>query len=146
MPVAEDQSTANTAFVLESVRVTRGRLRLVLRWDPGSNMNVTPEFACEVLRTYPTITAHSCINRHGPTFGHALPHTNIPHVIEHMIIEEQLAMSSVEVPSFQAFVGTTDIDRDSGRAVIEVSFFDDIVALHSALTALNMANRLLDNN
>ncbi len=37
---------------------------------------------------HPGILEHTCVNSQGPTFGHCLDSTSLPHILEHMIIEK----------------------------------------------------------
>lgn len=151
---------------LDKVVMSPGRMRLEVSlafWAPRTTDAAT---AKEAVAKYPTILAHSCINSEGPSFGDVIANTSVPHLLEHMIIEEQLAQA--EQPSTAqalpvasaaqgatpaavggaaaqsgTLVGTTRMAKDGKRAVIEVSFFDDIVAARAAARALDELNAML---
>ena len=137
--------TASPKLDLASIRIMPARARLVLSWEPGDSIMVTDALAKAAIERYPTIVAHSCINPHGPSFGHAIRKTSIPHLIEHIIIEEQvgamLARGGGDAKSLErTLVGTTTLDESKGEAVVEVSFADDLVCARAAVAAVEFAN------
>lgn len=116
--------------------------------------------ACEA---YPTLLLHSCINSKGPTFGDVAVGTSIPHLLEHLVIAEQVrlageseqgdlppseagaaaASGTVAAPHDVTFVGTTEWcsgGPQAGEAVVEVSFVDDLQALQALANALAFLN------
>lgn len=139
---------------IERITVSHGRMQISLLLEAWVPRESTAVFAREIAAMYPTICSHSCINDSGPTFGAVIEQTSIPHVLEHMIIEEQLALMP-EVKKARGgqqnnprlndcpIVGTTRIGENGKRALIEVSFFDDIIAMRAINKALEVLNETL---
>ena len=140
-----------TFLKLDRMVVGHGRMRLCLSWHPETPVETTPSLIDAVLHRYPAIVAHSCINSYGPTFGDAIYGTNIAHLLEHLVIEmqhEELLRAHPELDSDPMrlnrssdqtrlmFVGTTEIRHDLCKAVVEVSFVDDLVCARCAMSAL----------
>ncbi|WP_124060418.1 hypothetical protein [Gordonibacter sp. Marseille-P4307] len=121
-------------------RITVRRDRIVCEVsvpDPGMRCT-TPILSRRALDFYPTLPHHACINEKGRTFGAVIEDTSVPHLLEHMIIDEQVRRSSCDAASF---TGTTRwIDEDAGAARIEVSFADDLCALACAKEAQRRLN------
>ncbi len=78
------------------------------------------------------------MNEEGDTFAAVMDHTSLPHLLEHLVIDMQAqAVSDANA----VFVGTTEwIDEFAGRARIEVSFTDDLVALRAFRDAIAFLN------
>lgn len=115
---------------------------------------------------------HTCVhgddpaaNPDNPTFGAVIENTSLPHVLEHLIIDEQVrnaetprpnsapvtpsdpaALAPSPAPFTDAtFVGTTEwLDEAAGLARVEVNFTDDLVALRALRSALAFLNGILD--
>lgn len=141
-------TTNDDALHLDRVVVRPGRLRLEVSLVGQATRGTTDTIAQQAIARYPTIQAHSCINEQGPVFGDVIFHTSIPHLLEHMIIEEQLAETATTSASLQTreertLVGTTHITRSHAHAVIEVSFFDDLIAVRATRRALDALNEML---
>ncbi len=143
------------------IAFTRDRMKLDVQMEEGEPLFTNDALAALALKRYPTLGAHSCINNAGPTFGHVIAQTSVPHLLEHMIIAEQVERAhQSEFP----YVGTTewvgnvptaskrgidalfpdmhegqqDADAQPALAHVEVSYTDDvaaITALHHALEA-----------
>ena len=78
------------------------------------------------------------MNEEGDTFAAVMDHTSLPHLLEHLVIDMQAQAVSDENA---VFVGTTEwIDEFAGRARIEVSFTDDLVALRAFRDAIAFLN------
>lgn len=179
---AKAKANASDGIRLDRLTVMLGRMRLEVSLAHWVSPTTNEAIAEQVIARYPTICAHSCINSSGPTFGDVIGETSVAHLLEHMIIEEQLAdaLRAVDerVGSFEAsvasepsapddgvdvvdgidcrsaraeaaivgglsLVGTTRV-RDGGRkAIVEVSFFDDLVAAKAIGLALAELNSML---
>lgn len=97
--------------------------------------------AKKVLDKKPTLAAHSCKNERGPFFGDVIADTSIPHLFEHLIIDEQVCDDATD-DDF-VFVGnTTWLDRKAGTARIAVNFANDKVALSALNRALDFIAEL----
>lgn len=114
---------------------------------PGVPRMTTPEIITQVGKTVPSLSRHTCVNDEGDTFAAVMDHTSLPHLLEHLVIHEQAraaahATSASGLSHESVFVGTTEwTDEFSGKARIEVSFTDDLVALR----AFRDATRFLNN-
>lgn len=124
---------------VERVTVKRARLSLLVRVCPHAPRYTTPQIAEWLRGVRPTLVHHACVNDRGPTFGAVISHTSVPHVLEHLIIDNQVrdARSLTDA----TFVGTTEwLDEAAGLARVEVNFADDLVALQAMHDALSLLN------
>lgn len=113
---------------IESLTVRPGRIVSEVLVDPARRYT-TPQLADTLLEEYPTLASHACVNDEGDTFGCVIARTPVPHLLEHLVIDLQVRSSE---RTDGAFVGTTEwIDEAAGRATVQVSFTDDLVALRA---------------
>ena len=144
---------------IERLTVRDGCIACEVTVLPGSPRDSTPEIAARLTRRFPTLARHACVNEHGDTFGACMDATPLPHVLEHLVIDLQVradeerarrmrpeaanSAAAVDGVSASAYVGTSEwTDESAGRARVEVSFTDDLVALRAfrdAAAALNDA-------
>ena len=121
---------------------------------------------CQLLcKKYPKIVNHACRNSKGPTFGDCVETTSIPHILEHIILEE-LSHDSTrkgaavslrntfdkpegQPPSLysldkgmKTFVAKTS-NLGGGVAKIELKYYDDISTLQAIKRATSSLNELL---
>lgn len=102
--------------------------------------------AAAAYEDYPTLPLHSCINSKGPTFGDVAVGTSVPHLLEHLVIAEQVRLveqGTGRVLHDATFVGTTEWCKggpQAGEAIVEVSFVDDLQALEALSNALEFLN------
>ena len=126
---------------VSDIAVRTDRLVLTVCLRDGTPRETTPELAAALVRAVPSLPAHACVNDIGPTFAEVIAHTSIPHVLEHLIIDAQVRASA---PASPTIVGTTVwLSRGGGRARVEVSYRDDLVALAAVKDALALLNGLL---
>ena len=138
MPIEGGECNAVSA---SSVVVKRGRIVCEVMVSNGLLRYSNPEVARRLLERYPSLSHHACVNAEGRTFGCVMDHTSIAHLLEHLVIELQTQASSN--PS-AVFVGTSEwVDESAGIARVEVSFFDDLQALHALKEALDIINSLV---
>lgn len=98
----------------------------------------SPRLSAFVSGQYPDLPQHACVNDEGMTFGYVMEKTSVAHLLEHLIISEQVRSQTL---GNVTFIGTTEwIDEQAGLARIEVGFKDDLVALR----AFNEATRFLN--
>ncbi len=143
------------------LEVKRGHLTCIIELAAGAPRTTSNTLVERVLRDFPNLPRHACVNEHGRTFGDVMARTPTPHLLEHMIIDLQVremasaapAKSAPAVPLLAApapaapadvpLVGTSEwIDEAAGLARIDTSFADDQVALRAlrdAVAALNDA-------
>lgn len=113
---------------IESLTVQPGRIVSEVIVD-SSRRYTTPQLADTLLEEYPTLASHACVNDAGDTFGCVIEHTSVPHLLEHLVIDLQARSGGRQNDTF---VGTTEwIDEAAGRATVQVSFTDDLVALRA---------------
>lgn len=109
-----------------------------------------------LLQKYPFIKEHACKNSHGPTFGDCIQTTSVPHILEHVILEEckKSKVSDIDydvknkVSDFSGknklFVGkTTNLSEDLAK--IELKYYDDIFMLNAINRATTELNNMLNN-
>lgn len=124
---------------VERVHIFRGRMRLTVRVSDQAPLRTSDEVAARVLAKRPELAVHSCVNATGPTFGDVIADTTLPHLLEHLIIAEQARLLGDGLRN-EVLVGTTELVADR-RAVVEISFVDDLVAV----AALRRGLAILDD-
>lgn len=123
---------------IERLTVRADRLVCEVVVAPGAQRFTTPELVARVCAQHPNLPRHACVNEEGDTFGAVIKHTSLPHLLEHLVIDVQTQASSGEDA---VFVGTTEwTDEFAGRARVEVSFTDDLVALRAFRDATAFLN------
>ena len=128
------------AVRVEEVRVLPGRIVAEVLVDARAR-TATPELAAALLERFPTLAEHSCVNDEGGTLAAVLDHTSVPHLLEHLVIDLQTRAAGA---ADDVFVGTTEWVRErEGRARVQVSFTDDLVALRALTQATRLLNELL---
>lgn len=128
------------ALSIDRLTVRADRLVCEVSVAPGARRFTTPELLARVCAQHPNLPRHACVNDEGDTFGAVMERTSLPHLLEHLVIDLQAQEASDEDA---VFVGTTEwLDEFAGRARVEVSFIDDLVALRAfrdATAFLNLA-------
>lgn len=123
---------------IESLRVKRDRIVAMVRVADASRAHTTPRMAQVAVAMFPDLPIHTCVNGVGPTLGAVLADTPIPHLLEHVVVELQVA--ACPDPD-RIFTGATRwVDRRAGLAQVEVSYADDIVALRAFRDAVELVN------
>ena len=129
-------------LAVEAVTVQADRLVLEVALAPSPPRSMGPQLAARLDAMRPSLKGHACVNGVGLSFGHVMDSTSIPHVLEHLILDEQVRASTA--PATAPFSGITLwLDEEAGRAHIEVSYFDDLTALEAVQTAAACLNDLL---
>ena len=132
---------AEPRIAIESLRVKADRVVAMVRVGDARHANTTPQIARAAVDVMPNLPIHTCANGVGPTFGAVLRDTPLPHLLEHIVVELQVA----ECPDpDRVFTGATRwVDRRAGLAQVEVSYADDLVALRAFRDAVAMVNGFL---
>lgn len=100
-----------------------------------------PVLAARVCASFPNLPRHACVNGAGDTFGAVMEATSLPHLLEHLVIDLQTQAAPPDASLDTAYVGITRwTDENAGRAHIEVSFTDDLVALRAFRDAARFLN------
>ncbi len=134
---------AAPALVIERLTVRSGRIACDLVVLPGVSPYTTPRLIRRVLPACPSIARHACVNDEGDTFAAVMNSTSLPHLFEHVVIDLQARAASASglSSSDAVFVGTTEwTDEAAGKAHVEVSFTDDLVALRAFRDAARILN------
>ena len=123
------------ALLIERFVVRSGRVVCEARVASGAPRFTTPALAARVLVDFPDLPRHACVNDEGDTFAAVIDATPLPHLLEHLVVDLQTrhAAASDDPRVREAvYVGTTEwTDEAAGRARIQVSFTDDLVALRA---------------
>lgn len=131
-------------IAVESIAVQADRIVLRVAMAPGTPRFMTPSMAARLDAVRPSLKMHACVNDTGPTFGHVMATTSIPHVLEHLILDEQVRDEAA--PDAFPFSGITLwLDEAAGLAHIEVSYFDDLTALAAVRSAAALLNECLND-
>lgn len=126
---------------IERVHVAHGALTLQVHVAEGAR-RTDAHIATRAAEDFPNLPSHSCVNSKGPAFGSVMADTSVPHLLEHLIIDLQVAAEPAE--SRATFAGhTTWLDEEAGRANITVKFRSDAIALQAANDACAYLNSLL---
>lgn len=133
------------ALSIERLTVRSDRVVCDVVVTPGAPRATSPAFIARVLKEFPTLPHHACVNDQGDTFAAVMERTSLPHLLEHLVIDLQVRAQpptlAIADPA-PVFVGTTEwTDEFAGRARIEVSFTDDLVALRAFRDATSFLNR-----
>lgn len=162
-----------TPLTLDSATVYPDRIELVVDIAHSRFAFSSKPLIAALLHTHPYLLEHACKNERGKTFAAVAETTSTPHVLEHLIIDNQIR-ACAQVPSpqnnegilvgttqwdkgFDPFVGSyanshTDKSDVSGalqgeqmtlKAIVRVSFFDDVAAFAAINAALAELNELL---
>lgn len=126
---------------IDSIRVRKDRMVIEVVLDGDSPLRTTPDLVRLLLPSYPYLLQHACVNEKGETFGAVAFDTSIPHLLEHMVIEEQVRLEGDAQGSPRTYVGKTRwISGREPRARIEVSYANDLIALHALRIASERLN------
>lgn len=127
-------------LAVESLQVKPDRVLARVRMRDAVRVLTTPKLAQRVQTDFPDLPRHACVNGEGPVFGAVMDHTPLPHLLEHLVID--LQTRACADPDF-VFTGATRwVDRAAGLAEVQVSYTDDLVALHSFRKAADYLNSL----
>lgn len=139
-----------SALVIERLTVRADRIVCDVALAPGSARFTSPALAACIRAAFPDIVHHACVNDFGDTFAAVMDRTSLPHVLEHLVISLQARAVAEEgarsdtARNGTVFVGTTEwTDEFAGRARVEVSFADDLVALRAFRDATCFLNNAL---
>ena len=128
-------------LVIERLTVRADRVVCDVVLAPGVPRRTTPELAARVRAAHPHVPRHACVNGAGDTFGAVMEATSLPHLLEHLVIDLQTQAAPPDASPDTAYVGITRwTDENAGRAHIEVSFTDDLVALRAFRDATRFLN------
>lgn len=105
-----------TPLTLDSATVYPDRIELVVDIAHSRFAFSSKPLIAALLHTHPYLLEHTCKNERGKTFAAVAETTSTPHVLEHLIIDNQIR-ACAQVPSPQnnegILVGTTQWDEGS---------------------------------
>ncbi len=121
--------------------VGAGRIGCDVTLTAHAPRTTDPVLAARVRASFPNLPRHACVNGAGDTFGAVMEATSLPHLLEHLVIDLQTQAAPPDASPDTAYVGITRwTDENAGRAHIEVSFTDDLVALRAFRDATRFLN------
>lgn len=121
--------------------VGAGRIGCDVTLTAHAPRTTDPVLAARVRASFPDLPRHACVNGAGDTFGVVMEATSLPHLLEHLVIDLQTQAAPPDASPDTAYVGITRwTDENAGRAHIEVSFTDDLVALRAFRDATRFLN------
>ncbi|WP_080800710.1 cyanophycin synthetase family protein [Arabiibacter massiliensis] len=139
-------SDAAPALSVERLVVRSGRVACDVLVAPGAPRMTTPALAARVRADFPDLPRHACVNEVGDTFAAVMDRTSLPHLLEHLVIDLQTrsAASCGQRARDAVYVGTTEwTDEQAGRACVQVSFTDDLIALRAFRDAVDYLNAVV---
>lgn len=127
-------------IVVEKLQVRADRVVATVRMPDPLRVLTTPKLAARVCEDFPNLPHHACVNGEGPAFGAVIEHTPLPHLLEHLVVDLQV---QAEPDPDRVFTGASRwTEREQGRARVEVSYSDDLVALRAFRDAADYLNSL----
>lgn len=133
---------------VQSLTVRSDRLVCIVCVDPPTPRTSSPDLMRALTARFPDLPRHACVNEAGPTFAHVMDRTSLPHVLEHLIIDLQLAALASRGATASAdrmLTGATQwVNLKKGTARIEVSYWDDLVALKCVTRAVDELNQVCE--
>ena len=121
--------------------VGAGRIGCDVTLTAHAPRTTDPVLTARVRASFPDLPRHACVNGAGDTFGAVMEATSLPHLLEHLVIDLQTQAAPPDASPDTAYVGITRwTDENAGRAHIEVSFTDDLVALRAFRDATRFLN------
>lgn len=134
-------ATDASSVHVTSVHISPGKMCAHITVLPHQRTN--PQLIERVLQDFPRLPQHSCVNAHGPLFAYVMEDTPLPHLLEHLIIDIQVA--DQPETSTTTFTGFTEwVNADAGHAAITVSFRDDACALAAVRYACTYLSGILE--
>lgn len=132
--------SVQTPIAVERITVERDRLVCeVCIPDPRFRYS-SVNLSILVKAAYPDIVRHACINEVSNRFADVIETTSVPHMLEHLAIDEQIHASATA----ERLVGTTEWTcEQKGQATIQLAFADDLEALRAFKRALSFLNKSL---
>lgn len=135
---APDRYECAVPLLIEHIRVRPDRIVIDVRMRDERCAFTTPDLIASALRRFPHLLRHACVNEKGTTFSAVADDTSLPHLLEHMAIEEQVRLDGRDEASY---VGKTFwTDRRHLKAQVELSYADDLVALRALKNAQEWIN------
>lgn len=138
---------------IQRMHVRRGILDLEARCDIDA-LHVTPDQAERALDLLPNLARHICVNSaSNDRFGEELEGTELPHLLEHIIIELQgKAHAAISQGQGASLTGHTswleepDVTSPQGYALMRtsVSFANDFMALAATKASLDLIAWICD--
>ena len=132
---------------IRHIRVRRGALDLELAVALDV-LHVSEEQADCVLSLLPNLSRHVCVNEHGDWFGDEIVGTELPHLLEHIIIElEGQACGNAGKPAgHSSWLEELGQTAPEGYALMRttVTFSNDFVALQALKEALAIIDWVID--
>ena len=130
---------------LSQITVRPGRAVALVSLSPDCPRRCSGALAQEAARLFPDLPRHACVNAVGPTFGCVMEGTSVPHLLEHMVIDLQLAaLAHQGMQRNVVLAGNTRwVNKQEGTARVEVAFVDDIAAVRAFDDALKVLNKML---
>ena len=133
---------------IKSVVVRPDRIVAVVGVEAPFPPYTSPEMAGAISERFPDLAAHACVNARGPQFGDVMERTSTPHLLEHVAIDlqaEEYTRRHPDAKNPPLLTGATKwTDREAGIAQVQMSFFDDLVALAALRDAARVLNEVAD--
>ena len=133
---------ATWAIRVASIEQSPDRLKVHVELSQECFCYTSTALIAALLPVFPNLLEHACVNDKGDTFRVVAANTSTPHLLEHMVIDEQSRRDAS--PSKVVFVGkTTWENRARRQACVQLSFADAALARQAVQVAVRALNDAL---
>ena len=131
-----------TPLQIEHILVKKDRMIADVAVSDSRFAYTNPALIERLSGDYPFLLSHACVNDKGTTFGAVAERTSLPHLLEHMVIEDQVRLERLGSCSQPVlYTGKTFwTNEEELKARIEVRYADDLVALRAFRIASERLN------
>ena len=133
------------ALRVEHINVYRDRIAAMVCLSDERFAFTSEKIIEECLKYCSNLLSHTCVNDFGKTFGAVAVETSTPHLLEHMIIEEESSQEvEMATQAVITYVGKTSwTDRENLKACIELNYANDLQTLKALRRASERLNAIL---
>lgn len=133
---------------IKVTNITVKKYRIVCLVQIHGEMYSNSNIKKHLLKQFSSLAYHKCKNANGENFISIMDKTSLAHIFEHLVIDLQIKYSNkLDTEPTQAIFGTTEwLNKNFGKAKVELSYFDDIEALRAIKNAQEILNEILENS
>lgn len=129
-------------FYVNKIDVKQNRVVVFVECKQGHTMTDS-HIASTAIAQFPNLQLHKCKNAKSVSFTDVLDNTSIPHLFEHIVIDMQISKLPSDSPVVDLFGFTQWENEQNGIARVELTFYDDLVAIECVNNAAEFINSLM---